>query len=181
LPVISGRHFSNGDAAVGAGLIVAFIAVFLPWYSASTNCNGVAGCGGFNFSVSAGGLSYWSGWLFFLAVLVGLALFVLRTFVRQVALPTLPQPDAILYTVIGVFMAVMAILWLLLGSGAGAVSGPGYSAGASFGLFVGLVAAIIVAVGGVLKRADPQIVATGHPTPGAGSPYGGSPPPPPPV
>jgi hypothetical protein len=160
------------------GLIVALIAVFLPWYSVSASCGGVVGCAGFNYSASVGALSYWTGWLFFLALLVGLVLLVLRLFAPQVAVPALPQSDAMLFTIIGVFMAVMVILWLLLGSGS-TVSGPGYSAGPSFGLFVGLIAAVIVAIGGFLKRSDPQQATRAYTTPGPGPTYGGTPPPPP--
>jgi hypothetical protein len=180
LPAVAGRNFTNGDAAIGVGLIVSLIAVFLPWYSVSANCGGIVGCAGFNYSASVGALSYWSGWLFFLALLAGLVLFVLRTFVPNVSVPALPQTDAMLYTIIGIFMAVMAVLWLLLGSGT-TVSGPGYSAGPSFGLFVGLIAAIVVAVGGFLKRSDPQPTGRAYTTPGTGSTYGGGTPPPPPT
>lgn len=180
MPAVAGRNFSNGDAAIGVGLVVSLIAVFLPWYSVSANCNGIVGCAGFNYSASVGALSYWSGWLFFLALLAGLALFVIRSFAPSVNMPALPQTDAMLYTIIGVFMAVMAILWLLLGSGT-TVSGAGYSAGPSFGLFIGLVAAIVVAVGGYLKRADPQPATRAYGTTGTGTYGGGTPPPPPPT
>ena len=173
---IAGRKLSNGDLAVGAGLIVALIAIFLPWYSASYNVSGIAGIPGYSGSVSTGGFSYWTGWFFFLATLVGIALFALRTFVPTVAIPALPLNDAMTYVSIGAFMVVMAVLWLLLGSGAASVSGPGYSAGASFGLFIGIIAAAAVVVGGFLKRSDPQPATkplSAYQTPSA-------PPPPPP-
>jgi hypothetical protein len=170
---IAGRRLSNGDAVVGIALIVALIAIFLPWYSAT------ASFGGFNSSVSVGGLSYWAGWLYFIAVLAGLLLYVLRTFVPNVAMPALPQTDAILYIGTGVFMVVMAIFWLLLGSGTASASGPGFSAGASFGLFIGLIAAVAVAVGGYLKRSDAQPAT--RPLGSAGGGYGAPPPPPPAV
>jgi hypothetical protein len=181
LPDIGGRKLSNGDAVIGGALVVGLITTFLPWYSASFNCGGIPGCGGLNTSVSVGALSYWTGWFFFLAVLVGLAFYILRTFVPTVALPAMPQPDAVLYMILGAFMAVMAILWLLLGSGTASVSGPGYSAGASFGLFIGIIAAIGVLAGGYLKRSDPQVVSTMPMS--SGTMYGGPPssPPPPPV
>jgi drug/metabolite transporter (DMT)-like permease len=94
-----------------------------------------------------------------------------------VNMPALPQTDAVLYTIIGVFMAVMAIIWLLLGSGT-TTSGPGYSAGPSFGLFIGLVAAVVVAIGGFLKRSEPQPATPSYSTPGPGTGYGGGMPPP---
>ena len=178
MPAIGGRNYSNGDAAIGIGLVVAFIAVFLPWYSVSYNCAGVTGfaCGAFN--TSWGALSDWAGWLFFLAVLVGLAFFILRTFVPSVELPDLPQSDGVIFAIIGVFMAVMAILYLLTYGGGVASSGPGYSVGPSFGLFIGLVAAIAVAVGGYLKRSDAPAAPRTYPTP---TTYGGGTPPPPPA
>jgi len=177
LPAVAGRNYTNGDAAIGVGLIVALVATFLPWYSFSYSCGGSPLCGTLaNGSVSA--LNDWPGWLFFLAVLAGLALFIIRTFVPTVTLPTMPQPDAILFAGLGVFMAVMALLWLLTHTNGG--SGPGYSYGPSFGLFIGIIAGIVVAVGGYLKRSEPQAAVQAYPTPGSGSsPFGGSPPPPP--
>jgi hypothetical protein len=179
LPAVAGRNFTNGDAAIGVGLVVALVAVFLPWYSASFNCSGSAFCGGLNTSVSVGALNDWPGWLFFLAVLAGLALFIIRTFVPTITLPTMPQPDAILFVGIGIFMAVMALLWLVTHSSGS--SGPGYSVGPSFGLFIGIIAGVVVAVGGFLKRSDPQPVVSAYSAPGTGSTYGGGSPPPPPT
>jgi hypothetical protein len=177
LPAIAGRNYTNGDTAIGVGLIVAFIATFLPWYSVSFDCGGSPLCAGISHSASVGALSDWAGWLFFLAVLAGLALFIIRTFVPTVTLPTMPQPDAILYAGLGIFMAVMALLWLLTHSNG--ASGAGYSYGPSFGLFIGIIAGIVVAVGGYLKRSEPQAAVQAYPTPGSGSPFGGAPPPPP--
>ena len=174
---IAGKKLSNGDIAVGAELIVGLIAIFLPWYSASYSVGSIAGItGGFSSSSSVGGLSYWTGWFFFLATLVGLALIILRTFAPQVAIPALPLNDAMTYVVIGVFMVVMALLWLLIGA-PGSYSGPGYSAGAGFGLFIGIIAGAAVAVGGFLKKSDPQPATkplSAYQTPSA-------PPPPPPT
>ena len=96
-------------------------------------------------------LNYWTGWFFFLAVLVGLALIILRTFAPTVAIPALPLNDAVTYMVVGGVMVVMALLWLVLGAPA-SYSEVGYSAGVSFGLFVGMIAGIAVVAGGFLKR-----------------------------
>jgi hypothetical protein len=181
LPDIGGRKLSNGDTIIGGGLIVGLIAVFLPWYSASFNCGGIPGCGGFSTSSSVGALSFWTGWLFFLAVLAGLALYIIRTFVATVTLPTMPQPDPVLYMIVGAFMLLMGLLWLLTYGGASG-SGPGYSAGPSFGLFIGLIAAVGVIAGGFLKRSDPETASHSLPV-SSGTMYGGPPssPPPPPT
>ena len=176
MPEVGGRTYSNGDTAIGVGLIVALIATFLPWYSASFSCSGSALCGGLNTSVSVSALNDWAGWLFFLGVLAGIALFVIRNFAPSVTLPTMPQPDAILFAALGVFLAVMALLWLLPHSSG--ASGPGYSVGPSFGLFIGLIAGIVVAVGGFLKRSDARPTVQAYSAPGTGSPYSGPPAPP---
>ncbi|HEY8755260.1 MAG TPA: hypothetical protein VIN65_02770 [Candidatus Dormibacteraeota bacterium] len=176
MPEVGGRTYSNGDTAIGVGLIVALIATFLPWYSASFSCSGSALCGGLNTSVSVSALNDWAGWLFFLGVLAGIALFVIRNFAPSVTLPTMPQPDAILFAALGVFLAVMALLWLLTHSSG--ASGPGYSVGPSFGLFIGLIAGIVVAVGGFLKRSDARPTVQAYSAPGTGSPYSGPPAPP---
>lgn len=179
MPVVGGRTYSNGDTAIGVGLIVALIATFLPWYSLSYSCSGSSLCGGLNTSASVSALNDIWGWLFFLGVLAGLAFFVIRNFVPTVTLPTMPQPDAILYAALGIFLAVMALLWLLTHSSS--ASGPGYSVGPSFGLFIGLIAGIVVAVGGFLKRSDARPAMQAYSSPGTGSPFGGGPPAPPAV
>lgn len=180
---VAGKKLSNGDLAVAGGLIVALISVFLPWYSVSENeaalCGGLPGCGGsFSTSVSAFGL--WAGWLFFLALVVGIVLFVLRTFVPGVNV-ALPVVDNLIYTVVGGALVVLALLWFVTNPGGG--SGPGFSAGPSFGLFIGIVAGAAVAVGGILKRSDPQPTTkplSAYQTPTAPPPSGGFTPPPPP-
>ncbi len=176
---IAGKRLSNGDIAVGVGLIIGLIALFLPWYSYSYSTGSIAGVtSGFSDSASVGGLSYWTGWFFFLFVLIGLALIILRTFAPTVAIPALPLNDSMTYIVVGVVMAVAALLWLLLGAPA-SFSGPGYSAGVSFGLIIGLIMGIVVAVGGYLKRSDPQPAT--KPFSAYQTPSGTPPPPPPPA
>jgi hypothetical protein len=176
---IAGKKLSNGDIVVGAGLIIGLIALFLPWYSYSSSDNGIAGVtGGFSYSGSVSGLNYWTGWFFFLAVLVGLALIILRTFVPSVAIPALPLNDSMTYIVVGAVMAVAALLWLIIGAPA-SFSGPGYSAGVSFGLFIGVITGIAVAVGGYLKKSDPQPAT--KPLSAYQTPTSTPPPPPPPA
>ncbi len=167
MPAVGGRTYSNGDTAIGIGLLVGLIAVFLPWYRVSFE-GGVLG----NYSNGVSGFNFWTGLLFFLAVLVGIALFVIRNFAHQVKLPDIGQPDGILYLGIGAFMAVMAIVYWLTTSGDN-ISGPGFSSGPSFGLFLGLLAGLAVAAGGVLKRTEPQLSSSSSPSFG-GSGGGGS-------
>jgi hypothetical protein len=51
-----------------------------------------------------------------------------------------------------------------MSGGISGASGPGYSVGLRFGWFVALIGALAVAVGGYLKKADPQPVAAAGPT-----------------
>jgi hypothetical protein len=152
---VAGKQLSNGAIAVAGGLLVALIDTFLPWHSTSVPVV---------FGVESGShdaLGYWSGWIFFLAILVGIALFVLRTFVPQVSIPALPFTDAMIYLGIGIVMLLCALLWLVTGGGYAGLydqyaAEAGYSSGPSFGVFIGIIAAAAVAVGGYLAKADPQ-------------------------
>jgi hypothetical protein len=176
---IAGKKLSTGDLVVGVGLIVGLIALFLPWYSYTSSDNGIAGVtGGFSYSGSFGGLNYWTGWFYFLFVLIGLALIILRTFAPTVAIPALPINDSMTYIVCGAVMAVAALLWLVIGAPA-SYSGLGFSAGISFGLIIGLICGIAVAVGGYLKRSDPQPAT--KPLSAYQTPTSSPPPPPPPA
>jgi hypothetical protein len=165
------RNLSKGEVALGLGLLIAVIAVFLPWYYGSAS---VAGYGTV-YSQSIGGFSSGAGWLFFLAALAGVALFILRTFVRSVALPWRQRADRVIYLSLGIFMALMAVLFLVVNGGQ-SVSGPGYSAGPGIGVFLGIVAAILIAVCGLLKRSGVQ---SAHIKPSSGNSESVAPLPPP--
>jgi hypothetical protein len=176
---VAGKKLSNGDLAVGIGLIVGLIALFLPWYSYSYSSGAIAGVtSGFSDSASVSGLNYWTGWFFFLFVLIGLALIILRTFAPNVAIPALPINDSMTYIVVGAVMVVAALLWLLIGAPAG-FNVPGASAGISFGLIIGLICGVAVAAGGYLKRSDPQPAT--KPLSAYQTPTSTPPPPPPPA
>jgi len=152
---VAGKQVSNGGLVVAGGLVVGLIDTFLPWHSTTIPTFSGLDSGGHD------ALGYWSGWIFFLAILIGLALFVIRTFVPQVSIPALPFTDTALYLGIGVVMILCALLWLVTGGGYSSVYAiysdlPGYSSGPSFGVFIGIIAAAAVGVGGYLVRSEPQ-------------------------
>jgi hypothetical protein len=159
----SGTPLSKGALAIGVGLIVALLASFLPWHSTSIPTGYVCPTCRPNspFSASYNAFGYWPGWVFFIALLVGIALFVLRNFVPQLTTPPLPFTDAMIYAGIGVIMLLCALLWLVTGGGYAQVyavlsrQGP-LASGPSFGVFIGIVAASVMVVVGYWMRADPQ-------------------------
>ncbi len=151
---VAGKQVSNGAVVVAGGLVVGLVDTFLPWHTTTFP----AALGGATGGHDA--LGYWSGWLFFLAVLVGIALFAVRTFV-QGSIPALPFTDATIYLGVGVVMIVCALLWLVTGGGYGSVYDQyatlaGYSSGPSIGVFLGVITAAAVGVGGYLMNSDPQ-------------------------
>lgn len=152
---VAGKQVSDGALLVAGGLVVGIVDTFLLWHSTTIPTAFGSNSGGHD------ALGYWSGWIFFLVLLIGVALFVMRTFVPQVAIPPLPFPDWLIYTEIGVVALLCALLWLATGGGYSGIyaaySGlAGYSSGPSFGLFIGIIAAVTVAGGGYLMKADPQ-------------------------
>jgi hypothetical protein len=152
---VAGKQLSNGAVIVAGGLVVGIIDTFLPWHSTTIPTAFGSDSGGHD------ALGYWSGWLFFLVLLAGVVLFVLRTFVPQAAIPALPLSDWMIYAGIGVVAVLCALLWLATGGGYGDIYAsysalPGYSSGPSFGLFIGIIAAAAVAAGGYLMKSDPQ-------------------------
>jgi hypothetical protein len=155
---VAGKQVSDGALLVAGGAVVGIVDTFLPWHSTTIPTSFLT------TTYASGGhdaLGYWSGWIFFLVLLVGIALFVMRTFVPQVAIPALPFPDWLIYTEIGVVALLCALLWLATGGGysdfyAQYSALPGYSSGPSFGLFIGIIAAVTVAAGGYLTKSEPQ-------------------------
>jgi hypothetical protein len=159
---VAGKRLSKGDLAVAGGLVVALVGAFLPWHTTSVFnsyvCGDSAACGpGTIFQASHNAFGYWSGAVFFVAVLVGLALFVPRHFVSQVTLPRFTFSDATIYAGVGVVMALCGIVWLVTGGGYAVLSplGP-FTSAPGVGILVGFVAAAAVLIGAFVLRSEPQ-------------------------
>jgi hypothetical protein len=179
---IGGRTYSNGELAIGGGLVLALINYFIPWWwteSSSYSGPNIAGLGGTNFSSGIGGFGSIWGILGFIVLLALIVLFALRTFAPNV-LPALPTADWMIYTGGGVFILLMVVLFLTYAGGAGgSYSGAGYSfsSGISIGFFVGLITAAAIAVGGWLTKGQVQPATA----PMNFSGFNQAPPPPPPA
>ncbi len=125
-------------AGIGAGAL-AFIVSFFPWYTVNFDTAGIPGLN-LDTSVSAwdAGFLAWFSMLLLLAVGV---MVILPHFGTQV--PNLPM----LWLGLSALSFLFVILrWVTFEGG----SGLGYSAGAGFGLFVGLVLALASGVAGFL-------------------------------
>jgi len=123
-------------AGIGAGAL-AFIASFFPWYSVSFDSGGL----GLDLSSSA------TAWDFALSLFAVLMLVAAGVLVLLPHLGTqIPNLALIWLALAGVATLFIVLRWLTFDS----VEGLGGSAGASFGLFVGLVAAVVSGVAAFL-------------------------------
>jgi hypothetical protein len=179
---------TNGDKALAGGSLVVLIALFLPWYGYDAG----------PVSASVSGFNSW-GWLTFLGLLAVIAFWLIRNmFSDSVKLPDMPVTDGVAYMIGGAVEVLGAVIfWLAYHSDS--LSGPGFSYGVRFGLFVAIVGGAITIAGGYLKQSEPATVAAAPTSsapaaappaaappaapPQQPSPYGsqppGSPPPPP--
>ncbi|OAA18811.1 hypothetical protein UG55_109914 [Frankia sp. EI5c] len=166
---IGGRSVATNDVGViGAGA-VAFIFSFLPWFSVKAKIFGSSysdSVGAWNTDLSG----YLWGWLAILLLLAVAGLTAALTF-ANLRLPTLPVPLPVV-TVAASGLAVLLIIirWIAYPS-----IPSSYDGGASFGLFITLIAAIAQTVFGVLNlRAGTGV--TGNPPQSGGWPGQGQPP-----
>lgn len=135
-------------AGIGAG-VLALLASFFPWWSAS-----VSGLINTSFSASAWSVGI-GGWLPVLMLVAAAVLLLLPHFGVQVQ--RLPMIWLILA---GASVLIIVLRWLTMPSDSGfgvLASDGGFEAGTAFGLFVGLIAAIVSTVGaGLAFRSVPR-------------------------
>ena len=168
------KNFSTGDLVIGGALILMFIFSFIGGFKhvSVDNCGAGLGVSISSASCSATGDSLWGGLgiLAALLILVAIAFYVVRK-LPQIQLPLLPLPDWQIWTIFGVFEAVLIFLsWLVGKSSSGGVdfgSLPGISTSPGWSCYVLIILALAVAVGGYLKQNDPVSVSTA-PTPTGG-------------
>ncbi|HEV3309642.1 MAG TPA: hypothetical protein VG815_03895 [Chloroflexota bacterium] len=139
------KALGTGDKVVGASLIVALIAMFLPWYGFSAPALGGGSVTGFH----SWGIGYFLVWL------VTAGLFGVWVFGSgSVQIPNIPFPQWQVYLAGG---GLMFFTGLLFYTAVPSGSVLGYSYGVRFGWFVALLAALAVAAGGYLKRTETTV------------------------
>ncbi|KPM51317.1 hypothetical protein CcI49_15795 [Frankia sp. CcI49] len=167
---IGGRSVATNDVGViGAGA-VAFIFSFVPWFSIKSTYYGASYSNSANgWSTDLGG--YFWGWLAILLLLAVAGLTAALTF-GNVRLPSLPLPlPIILAGASGLSILLILIRWLAYPDIPSGIDG-----GASFGLFLALIAAIAQTVFNVLNLRAGTGVAGSPPAPPTNWPGQGQPP-----
>jgi hypothetical protein len=131
------NKLSTSDRLIAGGGIAYLIFMFLPWYGLAGGSN--------------------SGWDYFLGGVLPLILIaimvahvLLTALSPDTKLPDLPLPWAQVHLIAGVAAAALVVLRLLIGSDVETGFGD-ISLDRKFGLFLAVLAAIAVAVGGYLK------------------------------
>ena len=151
---------SRGTQVAGVAAIVLLISIFLPWAKAEATFLGVSQ------SASQNGFDYLLGWLAFLCAVGVLVVIGLELFAPQVTLPAAPSLIILVLGAIAIFCTGWHVLFLsdevdkakqvadALNTGADDAAGDAgasFDAGRAWGVFVALIAAIGVTVGGYLR------------------------------
>ena len=142
-----------------AGAVVLLISVFLDWYSGTVSVTGVS-ISGFSGSESksiSGVDATDVAWLVFILAAIALIAWGIELFAEGV---TLPYPAWLVAGVCGAFAAVLVLFRIVDKPGGLGTTGSGsfsfgngkisWSVGTSFGIWLALLAAIAMAVGGYL-------------------------------
>jgi hypothetical protein len=159
-----------GDMVAGVAGAVLLISLFLSWYKISANVE----IGGFSEDRSES-FSAWTAFgfidiiLFFVAV-VAIAAAVLRALNMMPRLPISPGLIVLALGVLALALVIYRLLSLPSGGEVSEIDTPGLEIdyGRSFGVFIGLIAAAAVAVGGWLAWNE-----EGKPKPGSATGGGG--------
>lgn len=136
---------TTADKLIAGGGIAYLIFMFLPWY-------------GYDFP---GGDFSNSGWDYFLGGIIPLLLIVvmvahvlITAMAPDTKVPDLPVPWSQVHLIAGVAAAVIVLLRLLIVSDEVGSFDTGIDMDRKFGLFLALIAAIVVAAGGFLKSQE---------------------------
>lgn len=132
-------RLSRLDWGIAGGAAVAFISAFLPWWGYSGPVNIL------NASVSGWSAGFWAWAGVLLVVLAGILLVLRR---MEASLPELPVGPALLTAGLSALGALFILIrWVSLPS----AHGLGGSVGAKYGLFLGLIAAIVATACAVIE------------------------------
>lgn len=138
--------FSTADKLIVGGGIAYLIFMFFPWYGVDE-----VGFGGYD---NTGWDYFLGGILPLILVVVMVAQILISRLSPDTKLPDLPVPWGQVHLIAGVAVGVLLILRLLIGSDEVAGIDTGFDLDRKIGLFLAVIAAIVVAVGGFLKSQE---------------------------
>jgi hypothetical protein len=135
---------TTSDKLILGGGLAYLIFMFFPWYGIDV----------FGVSYSSSGWDYFLGGILPLILIAIMCAHVLVSAFSDTELPDPPVPWAQVHLVTGVVAAGLVVLRLLIASDDYGSIDTGVNLDRKFGLFLAVIAAIIVAVGGVKKSQE---------------------------
>ena len=135
---------TTGDKLILGGALAYLISMFLPWYGVDT------GFGDYSNS----GWSYFFGGILPLILIAVMVSHVLVSAFSDTQLPDPPVPWSQVHLGTGIVAAVLVVLRLLIRSDDISGVDTGFDLDRKYGLFLAVIAAIVVAVGGVKKAGE---------------------------
>ena len=142
---------TTADKVIFGSAIVFLISLFLPWYGIDVP----------GFSYDNSGSDYFlTGWLPMLLAVVMVAQIAITRFSPDTKLPDPPAPWGQIHMILGIVCAVLLVLRLVITSDEIAGFDTGEDLDRQYGLFLAVLAAIGLAVGGFLKNQEGEVDTT---------------------
>jgi hypothetical protein len=143
---------TTADKVIFGSAIVFLISIFLPWY----------GIEDFGVDVNSNGSDYiLTGWLPLLLAVVMVVQVALSRFSPDTKLPDPPMPWGQVHMILGIVILVLLVLRLLITSDdVAGFEDTGVDLDRKYGLFLAVLAAIGLCVGGVLKNKEGEVDTT---------------------
>ena len=155
---------STGDKMILGGGLAYLIFMFFPWYGADFSEFGISR------SFDSTGWDYFLGGILPLILIAVMCAHVLVSRLSDTELPEPPVPWGQVHLGAGILAAVIVILRLLIGSDDVSGIDVGVDLDRKFGLVLAVIAAIVVAAGGVRKSREEDSAPSGGDSPGS-SPF----------
>ena len=166
------NKLTTGEKVIAGAGILFLISMFLPWWGLDFGEFGSASNNGFDY--------FLTGWLPLLIIIAMVAQIAVARF-STTQLPKIPISWNQAHLIAGGVVAVLLVLRVIIGSSEGS-GGFEVDLDRMWGLWVALVAALGVGVGGYLKSREPEVEPVGGTYGGPAvpppPPGGGTPPPP---
>ena len=146
---------TTGDKMILGGGLAYLIFMFFPWYGADYSLFGTS------YTYDSNGWDFFLGGILPLILIAVMCSHVLVSAFSDTELPDPPVPWAQVHLGTGIVAAVIVVLRLLIASDDVSGVDVGVNLDRKFGLFLAVIAAIVVAVGGVKKSQEGDAAPSG--------------------